>query len=132
MGENEMSETVKSMTSMEYYGSMEGMPEDILNMKSKKLSIEFELIKKEIRRRDEFTDTEKLADRLHRLLHFAMDCDYYYSHWPSPNGCRTKFLNIAQQLQRHFDYAADPLRAKDYTLGAMVRILEIARFGESE
>lgn len=53
----------------------------------------------EIQRRANITPAQRLADRLHRLLHMKLECDYSYSDWPGPlSQCREDFLQLAERL----------------------------------
>jgi hypothetical protein len=80
-------------------------------------------------RRAKFTSTERLADRLHYLIHFAADCDFYYSDWPIPTGCRSQFYELARQIEEW--YADDEGHAAgDRTLGQMIAMIELVRFGK--
>lgn len=116
--------------SLEYYGSPEGMPQEILDARLQHAQITVKELETELSRRDAFTVIEKLADRLHKLLHFGVDCDYYYSKWPSPTGCRSEFKRLAEIITKHYEYASDPEAIKDYTLGGLIHFLEVIRFGK--
>lgn len=90
-----MTSTLKSM---EYYGSVKGMPRKLLEERLNQARLDTDEFSKEIKRRDAFTDVEILADRLHRLIHWGVDCDYFYSDWPFPTGCRADFYKHAVNL----------------------------------
>ena len=115
----------------EYYGAVKGMPLELLTTKLKKAQDDAAELSLELQRRENFTEAEKLAERLHRLLHFGTDCDYYYSDWPHPTGCRAEFRMLANQALTWFDRVAQTnttVRA-DYPLGQLIHFLEVARFG---
>jgi hypothetical protein len=118
--------------SLEYYGATKGMPIDILNTRLKKAQADTDELSLELLRRKNFTEAEKLADRLHRLLHFAVDCDFYYSDWPNPTGCRAEFRTLAEEALLWYDRVAQPgtLIRMDYPLGQLIHFLEVARFGQ--
>lgn len=82
-------------------GSVEFMPQNILTARMKELKDELLELMEEQKRRDAFTSTERLADRLHALLHRMVDCDYNYSKWPHAAGCRAQFWLMAAQLEMH-------------------------------
>lgn len=113
----------------EYYGDTKHMPEDLLLKKLDDAQLVIAELAKERDRRKLFTSTELLADRLHRLLHFSADCDYHYSNWPLPRGCRSEFHNLAKSMEYWFSQTADPNRTHDYPLGQMVALMEALRFG---
>ena len=118
--------------SLEYYGDVKGMPLDTLRSRLKKAQDDTDELILELQRRNNFTEAEKLADRLHRLLHFGVDCDFYYSAWPNPTGCRAEFRNLANDAFAWFNQVAvhnETVRA-DYPLGQLVHFLEVARFGQ--
>lgn len=81
--------------SKEYYGSVKGMPQELLVDRLAAARKALRELEVEAERRGAFTQAELMADRLHKLLHFGVDCDYYYSDWPNPAGCRARFLNAA-------------------------------------
>lgn len=83
---------------IEYYGSVKGMPHKLLTDKLAKAHEEIREFSEELKRREAFTDTEILADKLHKLLHWGTDCDYFYSDWPNPTGCRADFYKHAVNL----------------------------------
>ena len=109
--------TMGKLSDQEFSGDVKLMPDNILQDRldaALKAATELEA---ERRRRESFTIAERLADRLHRLLHFTVECDYEYSAWPKPTGCRAEFRTLAENL----------LNAPD--LGAIVHLMEVARFG---
>lgn len=56
-------------------------------------------IEAEKKYRASLTPAQRLADRLHVLLHTRMDCDYAYSDWSTPlTSCRAQFLQLTQKL----------------------------------
>ncbi len=119
--------------SLEYYGNVNGMPQDMLNTRLKKAQEEVNELSLEIQRRNNFTEEEKLADRLHRLLHFGTDCDFYYSDWPHATGCRADFRLLACNCLEWYGYATQNETAgvhADYPLGQLIRFLEVTRFGQ--
>ena len=120
----------EQMKATEYYGSVKGMPAEILRKRLSKAQEEVSELSAEKERRSAFTAAELLADRLHRLLHFGVDCDYYYSDWPSPTGCRAEFHSLAQQAEHWYYTVADEKRTKDYPLGQLVAYMEILIFGQ--
>ena len=65
----------------EWYGDIKKMPEDLLIKSAIDLRNKLDEAHNEIDRREGFTDAQKLADRLHRLLHLGVECDYDYSDW---------------------------------------------------
>lgn len=115
---------------LEYYGSVKGMPLDILSQRLSKAETDVRELQAEKKRREEFTSTELLAERLHKLLHFGTDCDFYYSDWPLPAGCRAEFHEWARQIE---DWYADDAgrKAGDRPLGGLIAVLERARFGRN-
>lgn len=121
------SEQVKAT---EYYGSVKGMPGEILRQRLQKATEDAAELVKEKTRREAFTSTEQLSDRLHHLLHFGTDCDYYYSDWPEERGCRAEFKQLAHQAEHWFATVANPLRIEDFPLGQLVTLLERSRFGQ--
>jgi len=102
---------------------------EILRARFSNATMEVAELNVEIKRREAFTSTELLSDRLHRLLHFGTDCDYAYSDWPNPSGCRTGFHQLALVAENWFETVADPKRVEDFPLGQLIRFLEVARFG---
>lgn len=80
---------------------------------------------REKQRRSTFTEAEKLADRLHKLLHYTVRCDYAYSHWPEPRGCRNEYLATAQRILEDVDLDLQACTLLDNVLEA----LEKQRFG---
>lgn len=82
----------------EFYGSVKKMPDDILEERLQQAVKDTNELAAEKRRREQFTEAEKLADKLHGLLHYHIDCDYDYSDWPNPTGCRSRFLIAATQF----------------------------------
>jgi hypothetical protein len=82
----------------DFNGDIRFMPENILTKNIESLYRQLEEHKEERKRRNAFTPIEILADRLHDLLHLNADCDYNYSHWPKPQGCRAVFKTKAQTL----------------------------------
>lgn len=116
--------------SAEYYGSVEGMPEDVLRKsyeKARNLALE---LAAEVARRETFTSAERLADTLHKLIHFTADCDYYYSNWPNATGCRAEFRIAAEKLEQWYA-DMDGIKAGHRPLGGLIHILEVLRFGSS-
>lgn len=83
-----------------FFGSVEFMPEANLAARLKSFKTELSELLEEQRRREAFTSTERLADRLHNLLHRRVDCDYNYSKWPHPTGCRSDFWSLAAALEQ--------------------------------
>lgn len=81
-----------------YYGSIKGMSEVMLLEKKKEAERILSESCEELARRQAFEPAELLADRLHKLLHFAAECDYHYSDWPNVNGCRYEYRHAAEQL----------------------------------
>jgi hypothetical protein len=114
--------------STEYYGSVKGMPVGILEERLCRAETELQELSAEKKRRLQFTDAERLADRLHRLLHFGTDCDFYYSDWPNPQGCRAEFHDLAARMIEWYRDDAGR-KAGDRPLGGIVSMLEAARFG---
>lgn len=120
------------MTKDEYYGATKGMPLDTLYTRLKKSQDAVDELSLEVQRRNSFTEEEKLADRLHRLLHFAVDCDFYYSDWPHPTGCRAQFHTLATEALIWYNHATlgtQEAVKKDYPMGQLIHFLEVARFG---
>lgn len=113
----------------EFYGDTKYMPQDLLCKKLEDAQRAVTEFTTEQTRRKAFTSTELLADRLHRLLHFQVDCDYHYSDWPIPNGCRSEFHSLAKNVEHWFSMTADPNKTYDYPLGQVVALMEALRFG---
>ena len=112
----------------EYYGSVKGMPIGILEERLQRAIAEHQELSTEKHRRSQFTDAEKLADRLHRLLHFGTDCDFYYSDWPTPTGCRADFHNLAlRMIEAYHDEAGR--KCGDRPIGNLIAMMEGVRFG---
>ena len=95
------SEAVVASADQPFYGSVEFMPEALLRKRTAQLKNELLELMEEKKRRDAFTSTERLADRLHALLHRKEDCDYNYSKWPAvgATGCRREFYQMAKSLE---------------------------------
>lgn len=110
----------------EYYGDVKGMPIETLESRLKAAIATKEDLEAEQARRAAFTSTEVLADRLHRLLHFQLDCDYHYSDWPNPRGCRAEFHGVARQIEQIEKFGNLPF---DSAIDRTIQILEHARFG---
>lgn len=102
-----------------YYGSIKGMPEDMLLEKKKEAERFLSESCEELARRQAFEPAELLADRLHKLLHFAAECDYHYSDWPNANGCRYEYRRTAEKLL---------IRGTDVITA--IGIMERLRFGQ--
>ena len=81
-----------------YYGSIRGMSEAMLLEKKKELEMMVSGFSEELKRRNLFTPSELLADRIHNLLHFGEECDYNSSHWPHPSGCRREYQRVAVSI----------------------------------
>jgi hypothetical protein len=112
----------------EYYGSEKGMPQGILEERLRKAQDDVDVLAAEKVRRAHFTDAERLADRLHRLLHFGVDCDFYYSDWPNPTGCRADFRNLAlRMIEAYHDEAGR--KCGDRPIGNLIAMMEGVRFG---
>ena len=122
----------KKKTNAEYYGDTKHMPKATLNERVRKAHDDLVELNTEITRRANFTDAQRLADRLHHLLHIGVDCDYFYSDWPGPlTSCREDFLILAERSIRWFESVADEKRTADYPLGQLLALLETTRFGQS-
>ena len=109
-----------------YYGSIRGMSEVMLLEKKKEAERFLKEAERflsesceELARRQAFEPAELLADRLHKLLHFAAECDYHYSDWPNANGCRYEYRHAAEQLL---------IRGTDVITA--IGIMERLRFGQ--
>lgn len=80
-------------------GQVELLPDDQLAQELVYTTARIKQLEKEKERRATFTASERLADQLHQLLHYKIDCDYVYSQWDNPKGCRVEFHQLAQRLQ---------------------------------
>jgi hypothetical protein len=116
----------------DFCGSVEFMDDELLRTKLAQAMKDVQELSSEQERRSHFTSTEILADRLHRLLHPVHDCDYSYSKWPMPFGCRLEFWNLAYSCEKWFKVYSEKVPkgvSDDYPLGQLIKFLEIARFG---
>lgn len=82
----------------EWYGTVNKMPEDILQERLQAARATTIEIEREVQRRSRFTFAEILADRIHSIIHKREDCDYHYSDWPNPKGCRLETLGRATRI----------------------------------
>lgn len=112
----------------EFYGSTKFMPEDILKARLKKAQEDIAELSAEQERRAAFTPEMKLCDRLHRLLHSHIDCDYHYSDWPEAKGCRHDYLMLTYQLLHTLGTYAEQPEAQQQ-LDALLALMEKQRFG---
>jgi hypothetical protein len=77
-------------------------------------------LRAEVQRRANMTPAQRLADRIHRLLHTKVDCDYAYSDWGGTlTSCRAEYLSLAERLLQFDD------------IRHIVMEMEKARFGPS-
>jgi hypothetical protein len=110
-----------------FFGDLKYAPEGVLVKKLANAKKEIIEIENEQARRARFTSDERLADRLHRLLHVGVDCDYAYSDWGAGAGltsCRADFLLLANSISIQYH---DAHGAVDGILSMMER----TRFGEN-
>ena len=123
--------TVAAEKEQVYYGSVEGMPESLLYARLAKAQADIVELSKEQERRSSFTSAQRLAERLHRLLHGGMvDCDFYCSNWPNATGCRADFERLAKQMESWFSVYSEHLPsgvARDYPLGQLIALMEATR-----
>jgi hypothetical protein len=128
-----MAETLSAKEKQQvYYGSVEGMPDATLRRRLDKARDDLAELTKERIRRESFTSAQRLAERLHRLLHSGVDCDFYYSNWPNATGCRAEFEQLAKQMEKWFENYSSRVPegvVQDYPLGQLVALMEAVRFG---
>lgn len=91
-------EPKKEKPAEKWFGDIRKMPEDIFRKRYEAAKREVQEFNNENARRAALTSEMKLADRLHDLLHWKVDCDYHYSDWPNTAGCRSVFYSLAMQL----------------------------------
>ena|ERR1700729_2749739 len=119
---------------IDYYGSTKYMPLTLLEEKIVSTRETYQELTQELDRRNSFTSTERLADRLHALLHSAVDCDYWYSDWPQRTGCRGDAYNMASNVEKWFSIYQEKMPqdiVKDFPLGQLIAAFEAFKFGNN-
>lgn len=82
-----------------FYGDLKYAPQSVVVKKFQDAQKALCEAEAELERRKKFTPAQIMADRLHRLLHMSLDCDYAYSDWGSTlTSCRAQFLGLAERI----------------------------------